>query len=44
MEQLTDLKKDILMDNALDWKKFKILVTVCCSYVVSYYLLQHFSH
>lgn len=35
MEQLTDFKKDILMDNVLDWKKFKILVTVCCSYVVS---------
>ena len=34
MEQLTDLKKDILVDNALDWKKFKILITVCCSYVV----------
>ncbi len=34
MEQFADLKKDILMDNALDWKKFKILVTVCCSYMV----------
>lgn len=36
MEQLTDLKKDILMDNVLDWKKFKMMVTVCCSYVVSH--------
>ena len=35
MEQFTDLKKDILVDNALDWKKFKILVTVCCSYMAS---------
>ena len=34
MEQLTDLKKDILTDNAIGWKKFKIMVTVCCSYVV----------
>lgn len=33
MEQLSDLKKDILIDNALDWKKFKIMVAVCCSYV-----------
>ncbi len=36
MEQLSNLKKDILMENALDWKRFKILVTVCCSYVVSH--------
>ena len=34
IEQLTDLKNDILLDNALDWKKFKILVAVCCSYMV----------
>lgn len=34
MEQLADLKKDILIDNALDWKKFKLLVAIICNYVV----------
>ncbi len=34
MEQLADLKRDILVDNALDWKKFKLLVAIICNYVV----------
>lgn len=34
-KELTEAKEEILLHNALDWKKFKILVAVCCSYVVS---------
>ena len=34
MKELRETKEEILLHNALDWKKFKILVAVCCSYVV----------
>ncbi len=33
--QLQAAKTHILMDNALDWKKFKVLTSLCCTYVVS---------
>ena len=35
MKELNEAKEEILINNALDWKKYKILVAVCCSYVVS---------
>ena len=35
IKELQEAKEEILLHNALDWKKFKILVAVCCSYVVS---------
>ena len=36
IKELNEAKEEILLHNALDWKKFKILVAVCCSYVVSW--------
>lgn len=34
IKELNEAKEEILLHNALDWKKFKILVAVCCSYAV----------
>ena len=35
VEQLEETKKEILIDNVLEWKKFKFLVALACSYMVS---------
>lgn len=35
MEQLEETKKEILIDNVLEWKKFKFLVALACSYMVT---------
>ncbi len=34
VENLEDIKREILMKNALEWKKFKMLVALSCSSMV----------
>lgn len=40
-QALQTAKAKILMENALDWKKFKVLTSLCCTYVVSTHLCIH---